>query len=49
MSEKDKLYYEKKQKLKQMHEEDRIRRLEQRDIKIKQHFDKVNKLMLGYN
>ena len=30
-----------------MHEEDRIRRLEERDIKIKHHFDKVNKLMLG--
>ena len=47
MNDKDKRYYEKKKKLELMHEEDRIRRLEERDIKIKHHFDKVNKLMLG--
>ena len=47
MSDKDKAYYEKKKKLEQIHEMDRLQRLQERDIKIKQHFDKVNKLMLG--
>ena len=47
MSDKDKAYYEKKKKLEQIHEMDRLQRLQEKDVKIKQHFDKVNKLMLG--
>ena len=40
MNEKDKLYYEKKKKLEQVHEEDRIRRLEERDIKRAKELEK---------
>ena len=47
MSEEDKLYYEKKKQLEEQYEYDRLKRLGERDIKAKKHFEKVNKLMLG--
>ena len=47
MSEEDKKFYNKKKRLEEQYELDRIERLSQRDQKAAKHFKKVNKLMLG--
>ena len=47
LSEKDRKYQEKKKKMQELHEKQRIQRLRKRDITIEKHFDKINKLMLG--